>query len=553
MRRHFVAAPGLPQQRSALRTAWPWLAAIASGVLLALSFPPTNLGGLIWIALTPLICAVWFRRARSTPRRSFALGYVAGLVFFATTFSWLHALGTLFEVPFLHGIPLLLGAFLALYPAAWCWFLDRIAAPDAEQRRFPNSWRNLALGALGACAWTALEWVRSWFLYGFSWNGLGVALHRDLPMIQIAEITGTYGLTWLVAFVNLMSVIVVRRLIGEFGLNFIKRVRWEFTITVTLVVIVFSFGIRRLFAQPPGELPTHRIAAIQPNVPQSQKFDAAFEDEVFAQLERLTLVASATNPDLIVWPEAATPRGMFADQINWDFVQRMTASAKCPLLVGTVENYYAGAQPESFNSAVLLVPGTSESTPKFQTHRKMHLVPFGEFLPMRPLLGSVLGELVPGDVDPGKEIVVMETPVGKTGALICFEDTNGDLTRRFVLAGAQLLVNLTNDGWFLRTAGPEVHLANAVLRAVENRRPLIRCTNTGVTCLVDPMGRIDRRLAPHRQGFAVHPVRITAAPLTLYARHGDWIVWLSCATTVLAAAHRWRMQRRPDTKIEEPG
>jgi apolipoprotein N-acyltransferase len=132
----------------------------------------------------------------------------------------------------------------------------------------------------------------------------------------------------------------------------------------------------------------------------------------------------------------------------------------------------------------------------------------------------------------------MDTPVGKVGTLICFEDTNGNLTRRFVKGGARLLVNLTNDGWFLRTAGPETHLANAVFRAVENRTPLLRCTNTGVSCLVDPHGRVDRRIEAHRQGFAVHPVPVRNAPATFYARHGDWIVWLVSGVSLSAAIRR---------------
>ena len=533
---------------SRLAATWPWVGAVASGVLLALSFPPWNLGRVIWIALAPLICAVWLRRTRPTGRRSFALGYVTGLVFFVTTFSWLHALGTLFGAPLLYGLPLLLGAFLALYPAAWCWFLDRVAAPHPAQRQFPSSWRNLGIGALGASAWTALEWVRGWFLYGFSWNGLGVALHRDLPMIQVADVTGSYGLTWLVAFVNLMAVIIVRRLAGELGANFLKRIRWEFSITVTLVVLVFSYGLRKLFAQLSGNLATHRVAVIQPNIPQTQKFDPEFEDEVFAELERLTLVASAANPDLILWPEAATPRGIFADEINWDFIKRITESASCPLLIGTVEDYYGGDGPQAFNSAVFLTRDISAAAPEIQKHRKMHLVPFGEFLPLRPILGPIVGGLIAADVDPGKDAVVMDTPVGKLGTLICFEDTNGALTRRFTIGGARLLVNLTNDGWFLRTAGPETHLANAVFRAVENRIPLLRCTNTGVSCLVETTGRIDRRIEPHRQGFAIHPLAVRPGPLTFYARHGDWLVWVANGVTLVACAARARGLRRAPTE-----
>jgi apolipoprotein N-acyltransferase len=355
------------------------------------------------------------------------------------------------------------------------------------------------------------------------------------------------GLTWLVAFVNLMLVIIVRRIVGELGVDFLKRIRWEFSISVTVVVLVFSYGVRTLIARGSGGLATAWIAAIQPNIPQTEKFDPGFEDQAFAQLERLTRMASATRHDLIVWPEAATPRGIFADEINWEFIRRIAANVSVPILIGTVEDYVDREQAQAFNTAVLLTPGSIDTPPRIQKYRKMHLVPFGEYLPLRPLLGGIIGGLVPGDISAGSDVVVIDSPVGKLGPLICFEDTLGDLTRRFVLRGSQLLVNITNDGWFLRTAGSEVHLANAVFRAVENRRPLLRCTNTGVTCLVTPEGRVDRRIEPHRQGFTVHPVSIREQTLTFYTRRGDWIVWVSSAAILLAILRRWRA--RPSSPL----
>src|SRR5688572_10623918 len=161
------------------RRAWPWLAATISGALLAVSYAPWDRGGLVWFSLIPLICAVWFGGGK----RSLSLGYVTGVVFFTTTFHWLSALGELFQSPALFGLPLLLALYLALYPAAWAWFLARIAAPTDEARKFANSWSNLGTGIMAASAWTALEWTRGWFLSGFGWNGLGVALHRQLEMI----------------------------------------------------------------------------------------------------------------------------------------------------------------------------------------------------------------------------------------------------------------------------------------------------------------------------------------------------------------------------------
>lgn len=522
-------------RRTFIFRVWPWLAAVASGALLALCYAPWDRGGLIWLALTPLVAAAWLGT-----RRPFLLGYVAGLVFFTATFHWLHALGELFQAPALQGLPLLLGAYLALYPATWTWFLARVLAPDAGTRRFPNSWRNLATGALAASAWTALEWVRGWLLSGFGWNGLGVALHRDLPMIQIAELTGTLGLSWLVTFVNVMIVIVIRRIAGEIGPGFLRRIRWEFSISVSLVVVVFSYGLRQLLRGESAPSATLQIAAIQPNIPQLQKFDPAFEDETFTALERLTLMAAAMQPDLIVWPEAATPRGVFADQALFDRLEKLRADARRPLLVGTVEQTLEANEPRAYNSAMLLPSGTEPMSEQPPTYRKSHLVPFGEFLPLRPLLNPIAGDLVPGDMDAGSGLTIFQLGEHRFSTLICFEDTLGDLARQFVKNGADLLINITNDGWFLRTCGAETHLANSVMRAVENRRPLLRCGNTGVTGLVRPSGHVERWLEPHREGFAVKTVPLTASPLTFYTRHGDWLAWPCVGAVLLASIVRRR-------------
>jgi apolipoprotein N-acyltransferase len=510
---------------------WPWLASIASGVVLAMSYAPWDNGGLIWCALTPLVVAVWFGKSE----RPFTLGYVAGVVFFAITFHWLSALGTLFHTPALHGLPILLALYLALYPATWCWFLARILAPERSLRTFPNSWRNLGLGALAACAWTALEWIRGWMLSGFGWNGLGVALYRDLPTIQVAEFAGVLGLTWLIAFINVMGVIIVRRILGELGPTFLKRIRWEFSLSVSLIVVVVSYGVRVLWSKPPGNPKSVQVAVIQPNIPQEEKFDPASEDEVLELLERLTGIAAATKPELIIWPEAAVPRGVYADDLNFQFIQKTVADLPCPLLVGTLIDTPDTSESKTYNGAVLFSPGPIDQQPP--DYRKIHLVPFGEYLPLRPILGWLLGNLVPGDLDAGTEYSLLTHPaIGDFATLICFEDTLGDLTRRFGNRpddrSPRLLINVTNDGWFLKTCAVEQHLANATFRAIENRRPLLRCGNTGITGLIDPDGKVHRWIAPHQQGFASHPIQIFDRPTTFYARWGDWIAWGSLIATL---------------------
>ena len=360
-------------------------------------------------------------------------------------------------------------------------------------------------------------------------------------MIQIADLTGVAGLSWLVAFVNVMIVIIVRRILGELGPQFAKRIRWEFSISVALVVCVFTYGVRALLGKAPETIPL-RVTAVQPNVPQTLKFSADGEDEIFQQVGNLTQLAiTANDPELLLWPESATPRGMYADDLNYRFVMDYAKEVGGGFLLGTIED-----DPEhgvAYNAAKLFTDhGETE-----QTYHKMHLVPFGEYLPLRPILGPIAGRLVPGDFARGEEPLVfhLTKPPMKIGALICFEDTLGDLTRGFVQKGAQLLVNITNDGWFLHTAGAEQHLANAVFRAVENRRPLIRCANTGFTCSIDRNGRVDRTgrtgiwIEPFTRGFVAREIAVpTASTTTFYTRHGEWFAHLAAIITAFTILRR---------------
>ena len=523
----------LSPQPSAFVRAWPWLAAAGTGVALTLCFPRWDQGWLAWVALTPLICAVVFSHntGRRVALRKAALGYVAGLVFFTSTFLWLSTtLAALYQNRWLLALAPLVAMVFGFYFSFWAWFVGAVLVRDDAARKFPRSFSNLVTAGAGACAWVAHEWVRERLFGGFGWNNLGVALHRDLPMIQIADLTGVPGISFLVVFANLMAVIIVRRIIGELGPVFLKRVRWEFSFTIALIVLVFAYGERALLRRDTGESVALRVVAVQPNIPQTEKFDPAMEDRVFAELAKLTGLAALTRPapQLVLWPESATPRSMFADDVNYNFVLGQAKALPGALLLGTTD-----FDPEAradYNIAVLLT-GRGEQ-PQF--YRKMHLVPFGEYLPLRPVFAPLCGQMVPADFTAGTEFTVFDLPDPKIrlAALICFEDTLGELTRRFVQNGAQVLVNITNDGWFAQSPAAEQHLANAVFRAIENRRPLIRCGNTGVTCAVDACGRVEPWLKPFQQGFAARDVRVpTAGPRTFYTRYGDWFSHLSMLVT----------------------
>ena len=536
---------------------WPWLAAICSGLLYTGCFAPFNFTWLCWIALTPLIAAIWFSEAGSRHRwlRNLLLGYVAGLIFFWTAFSWLRTVtGPGWFV---------LSFYMAIYFALWAWFCGLLQ--PRERRREPRSTKwdrmlaqarsgaapsrspwikstnNLLLAFLVAAAWVTQEWFRGWVFSGFGWNGLGVALHGNWPLIQIAEFTGVAGLSFLVAFANVIAVTTVRRLVLEVSTRTV-RPHFDLTLTLATIVGVLTFGLRATQVSPPTK--PLRVAAVQSNVPQNQKFDPQFTRKIFDQFRRLSEIALRSTPpaDLLIWPESSMPGPVLADRESYQFVMDLAASAESDILLGTIDE----GNGDVYNAALLVSDGGEQ----VQVYRKLHLVPFGEYVPGRhsfPLLARIVGDQVPGDFKAGKNHTVFELTNRdvKVAPLICFEDTLGELTRRFVLPsetnpGANLLVDITNDGWFLHSAGSHQHLANAIFRCVETRRPMVRAANTGVTCFVNEFGRVTQKLqddtgSTFTEGVLTGEVKIsTENELTFYTRHGELFAKLCGVLTGIA-------------------
>src|SRR5437868_3471784 len=542
-----------------LLTAWPWLAAICSGFLYAACFAPFNLTWFCWIALTPLIAAIWFSgtESRHPWLRNLLLGYVAGLTFFWIVFSWLTTVTVLgwFVLQF----------YMAIYFAIWAWFCD-LLRPRARKRQsswgagkwnqmlvqarstavpahspWTKSTSNLRLSFILAAAWTTLEWLRGWVFSGFGWNGLGVALHGNWPLIQLAEFTCVAGLSFLVAFTNVIVLTTAYRLVLEARTR-MMRPHFDFTVTMARSVAVLIFGLRATQVSPPTK--AIRVAAVQSNVPQNQKFDPQFTRRIFDQFRRLSEIALRSNPppDLLIWPESSMPGPVLADRESYQFVMDLAASAESDILLGTIDE----ENGDVYNAALLVSDGGEQ----VQVYRKLHLVPFGEYVPGRhrvPLLARIVGDQVPGDFSAGREYTVFSLTNSdvQVAPLICFEDTIGELVRRFVLPtetnpGANLLVDITNDGWFLHSAGSHQHLANAIFRCVETRRPMVRAANTGVTCLVNEFGRVTQKLQDHTgstftEGVLTGDIKVpTEHELTFYTRHGELFAKLCVVMTAIA-------------------
>lgn len=480
-------------------------AAVLSGVLFLLSFPPYALGFLSWIALVPLIMAC----SGVSLRRAARLGWLAGAIFFVGSLYWLRHvtwagyLALSFYCALYFIFPALL---IAARPGGW-GTLNRAA--------------NIAWMLALAVVWAASEYLRASLLTGFPWNLLGVSQFDQTSLIQITEFGGVYLLSALIVFVSGgVAVTALQYIAGLRHAGYKMHV--EFMTAMFVLALASSYGLRVLLAdEQPGE-PIH-AALIQPNIPEVGNWELADPELIYERLDNLTDLAVRTpDLDLIVWPETALPDYVRYNRRSADLVRRFTTNG-VPLLVGSMDVEWLKEGGPTFYNASMLFNKEGEL---LETYSKQHLVLFGEYIPFDEQV-AFINALTPinSSYSPGREATLFNLPGDphSFSVLICFEDTLPYLARRAARRGATWLINQTNDSWFDPDSGSEQHLAHAVFRSVETRLPMLRCTNTGITCAIDPKGRVHRTLAPRSRGFqvaAVTPPEPGTEP-TFYTRHGD--------------------------------
>jgi len=514
-----------------------WLQPASAGVLLALALPPFNLGQLGWVALIPLLFAV----QACTPSEAFRRGYVSGIVFFALTIWWIIHVT-------LPGMVALI-AFLALYfgvGALWfAWVMQFVAGTPRPQMN--STFRNLVAATLGVAGWITLEWLRGKLPFGgFPWNFLGVTQWRAVPLIQFASVTGVYGVSALICFANFAFYFTLRRFIAQMKEPGQRRgLSWEFYAAMVLIGLVFLYGVRTVFSREPATSRRIHLALVQGNIPQTLKFEPSQKAMILERYQSLTETAMMTQVDLIIWPETATPEALRYDPESFALVTNLAVKANAHLLTGTIDvTPYSTNRPEAFNGAILIRPDSSLGG----IYHKIHLVPFGEYVPLRKIV-PFFKWLTPitDSFERGEEFTIFHLKELRFGVVICFEDTVPKVYRRFVQHGADFMVNLTNDAWFKDSPAAEMHLANAVFRCAETRRPLVRCTNNGVTCIVDEFGFVNpaTRVTSFTQGILICDLAVPrASGLTFYAAHGDWVVGLCAIVTGLTSTLIWKRKRR---------
>lgn len=503
--------------------------ALFSGALLALSFPRYGHPAFAWIALVPLLIALsgWRGRpalsgvegvgrpAGQPPLRAFTLGLATGAVYFIGTLYWTGTVVGTFgglAMPVAVLAMLLLALYLALFPA-----LSALIAA-----RLVNRAGTGALLLMPA-AWVATEFSRGYLFGGFPWVPLGNSQVTVLPVAQLASVFGVYGLSALVAFVN-----------AAIAYAALSRGRDRIvTIATTVIVLagIGGWGARRVVD---GSLTREgaplRVALIQGNIAQEDKWNPREARRIFTTYIAMTRDAVRRGAEFVIWPESATPFMFEEDEAGETAVRDLAREVRVPILLGSDQVDRTGSVIRLFNAAFLVTP-TGETA---AVYRKMHLVPFGEYIPFKELLYFVspLVEQL-AEFAPGTSMVIL--PVGShlVNTAICYEVVYPSLIRQAVAGGSQLLTTITNDAWYGRSSAPYQHFALASMRAIEQGRYLVRAANTGISGVVDPYGRVVRQSAIFDQVGLVEDVRVLTSH-TVYSAIGDAIAYLSLALTAAA-------------------
>jgi apolipoprotein N-acyltransferase len=507
------------------------LGAALSGLLLTAAFPRPGLEVLAAVALVPLLAAL----RDCGPGKALRLGLLAGWVHYGTLLYWVVPfLETFAHFPLYAAVPvqLLLSVVLALFMALF----------GAGTAVFGATAGRLLLWV--PVSWTALEYMRNFFLSGFPWELLGYSLYERPQWIQIADLCGVYGVSFLLAAVNAAILVVV---LGALRLPWQGRSVGGAVVLAALLLpgalagATWFYGVHRLATVDTliAARTAKTVVAVQGNVSQHLKWAPKLQKATVDKYLRLSTAAAGQRPHLVVWPETATPFYFpYEPELSHRVLEGVTRIGT-HFLIGSPAFVPGGKEGAYFNSAYLIEPGGAI----VGRYDKTHLVPFGEYVPSwMPFVDKIVAEV--GEFSVGDKGRVLVWGEERIGMLICYEVIFPELARAVAANGASLLVNITNDAWYGRSNAPYQHFTHAVLRAVEARRALVRCANTGITGFIDPSGRILARTDLFVDAALSRPVPLLDVE-TFYVRYGDWLAMGCLVLTALGwVGGLWRLRKR---------
>jgi apolipoprotein N-acyltransferase len=503
------------------------------------AFPPYRIPECAYAMLVPGI--YW---AYTKPR----LGLFVKTLGAAQVVAWTLLLGWLHHVSWI-GL-FLLGPLVGIwvgswYLAAW-WVLPRLPGR-------PTPVRLLAMLGL-AGVWVIIEWTRSWVLGGFPWLPLAASQWERASILQVAAYTGAEGVSFVLVMANLGFGAYAHRLFREGATGLNKRSQ-EFFLALFLLLACLSLHFQEVFNRRGFTVPLARVALVQPNIPQDVKWDPARAPGILEVLTRTTLEAAAGRPDLIIWPEAVTPLAVRGDESVRIYVESLVKRTGIPLLFGSIAIEDARTPREAwYNGAFVATPQDGVARAYYA---KRHLVPFGEYVPMRPLLGwlskvvPIGGDFAAGETSAPLLMMLRGQPI-VVGPLICYEDTYAELARFSARTGAAVLTVLTNNGWFGQGGAAHQHAAHAVLRAVETRRPVLRCGNAGWSGWIDEVGNVRATLTDKSGTIYFRGVRTIEVTRdrrwvernSFFVEHGSWFVLVGAGLAALG----WALLRTRDVR-----
>ena len=503
-----------------------WILTVA---LLVISFPPFHMPEFAYACMVPGLFWAYLR-----PRfKTYAWTLLtAQAVAWIINLSWLHPVTWV-------GL-FILGAIVGVWTG--CWYLAAWwAMPRMEGRKTPV--RLMAMLGL-AGLWVVIEWSRTWLFGGFPWMPLAATQWERLSVLQVAAYTGAVGVSFVIVAVNVAFAAYANRLFREGSVGLGRRSQ-EFLLAMFLLLVCLSLMIQETTHRSRFTIPFANVAFVQPDIPAEVKWDKAKEPENIQALTSTTLEAGRLRPDLILWPESTTPFPLKGGNESMrHYVEQLSARTKAPMLVGAdAIEHPAPGKDAYYNAAFVVDPEIGLQTAYYAKRR---LVQFGEYIPLRPLLGWI-GKFVPlgDDFSPGDDsmplIVPMKKGAAAFGVLICYEDLFPRLSREEVLSGADALVVVTNDAWYGEGAAAYQHAAHSVLRAIETRRPVLRCGNAGWSGWIDEFGSI--RWVQRNAAGTIYFRGASMADVTrdqrwvgrnsFYVEHGDWFVAVGACLAVM--------------------